>query len=147
MPTATARMPQEQLRWRLISHLALNHLSITGGEDGGDALREILTVYDYAATRVTQQHIEGIAGVTSRRVAAPISDGTAQGFCRGVEVTLTFDEDKYVGSGPFLLACVLERFLGLYASLNSATRMVARSKQREGPWKRWPFRSADRTLV
>ena len=70
-----------------------------------------------------------------------------QGFCRGIELTIEFDEDKYVGSGPFLFACVIERFLGLYASINSATRLVARSKQREGNWKRWPFRSGDKTLI
>jgi type VI secretion system protein ImpG len=146
-PTATCRLPPEQLRWRLISHLALNHLSITDAEEGAEALREILQIYDYAATRATQQHIEGIVSVTSRRAVAPISDGTAQGFCRGIELRIEFDEDKYAGSGPFLFASVLERFLGLYASLNSATRLVAHSKQREGYWKRWPFRSGEKTLL
>ncbi|HEX3724747.1 MAG TPA: type VI secretion system baseplate subunit TssF [Pirellulales bacterium] len=146
-PTASVRLPQEQLRWRLLSHLALNHLSITDAEEGAEALREILKIYDYAATRSSQQHIEGIASVTSRRVVAPITDSTGQGFCRAVELTIDFDEDKFVGTGPFLFACVLEQFLGLYASLNSATRLVARLKQREGIWKRWPFRSGEKTLL
>jgi len=78
---------------------------------------------------------------------APITDSTAQGFCRGVELTIEFDEDRFAGGGPYLFACVLERFLAMYASLNSATRLVARSKQREGYWKRWPFRSGDKTLL
>ena len=78
---------------------------------------------------------------------APITDGTGAGFCRGVEVTIDFDEEKYAGSGVFLFAMVLERFLGLYASLNSATRLVARSKQRQGIIKRWPYRAGDKTLL
>jgi type VI secretion system protein ImpG len=44
-------------------------------------------------------------------------------------VTVEFDEQKYVAPRvPF--ACVLERFLGLYVSINSFTRMVARTRQR-----------------
>ena len=33
-----------------------------------------------------------------------------RGFCRGTEVTLTVDENSYVGGGSFLLAAVLSRF-------------------------------------
>ena len=146
-PTAPARLQFDQLRWRLLSHLALNHLSITDAEDGAAALREILAVYDFAGTAVSRQHIEGIAGVASRRKVAPISDGLGQGFCRGVEITIEFDEEKYAGGGLFLFAAVLERFLGLYASLNSVTRLEARLKQRDECLKRWPFRAGEQTLL
>ncbi|NBB69855.1 MAG: type VI secretion system baseplate subunit TssF, partial [Alphaproteobacteria bacterium] len=45
-PTATLRPPLgEGLRWRLISHLALNHLSLMG-EGASEALREMLRLYD-----------------------------------------------------------------------------------------------------
>ena len=54
------------------------------------------------------------------------------------EVTLTFDETLYVGTGAFLLGSVLNRFLPLYASINSFTQLVIRSVQREGEWERWP---------
>lgn len=146
-PTAPARLPPDEYRWRLISHLSLNHLSITDEEDGAAALREVLKVYDYAATAVSRQHIDGIASISSRRKVAPISDGLGQGFCRGVEVTIEFDEEKYAGSGVYLLASVLERFISLYASINSVTRLVARTKQREKPLKQWPFRAGDQILL
>ncbi|HEX4128837.1 MAG TPA: type VI secretion system baseplate subunit TssF [Pirellulales bacterium] len=146
-PTSAARLPLSEGRWRLVSHLALNHLSIVDAEDGADALREILKLYDFANTKVSDQHIEGLLSVTSRRAVAPIIDGTGDGFCRGVEITVEFDEEKYAGSGAFLFASVLERFLGLYASINSATRLVARSRQRAGFVKRWPFRAGDKTLI
>ncbi len=146
-PTSPARLPWGQNRWRLISHLALNHLSIVGGTDGADALREVLRLYDYADNRVSHQHITGILGVNSRRAVAPIRDGIQKGFCRGMEVSIEFDEDQYAGSGVFLFAAVLERFLALYASLNSATRLVARTKQRGGVIKRWPFRAGEKELL
>jgi type VI secretion system protein ImpG len=78
---------------------------------------------------------------------APIHEGVIHGFCRGQEVTIEFDEDKYAGSGVFLFANVLERFLALYTSLNSATRLLAKTRQREGYLKRWPFRSGEGTLL
>ena len=76
-----------------------------------------------------------------------VDEGAASGFCRGVEVTVEFDEEKYVGTGAFLFASVLERFLGQYASINSFTQLVARAKQGEGVIRRWPPRSATRTLI
>jgi type VI secretion system protein ImpG len=85
--------------------------------------------------------------VSSRRGVAPITDGTMAGFCRGVEVSIEFDEEKYAGSGVFLFASVLDRFLPLYASINSATRLVARSKQRHGILKQWPYRAGEKTLL
>ena len=82
-----------------------------------------------------------------RSAVAPLRDGLSQGFCRALEITIEFDEDKYAGSGVFLFAAVLERFLTLYASLNSATRLVARTKQSVHELKRWPFRAGERTLL
>ncbi len=53
-------------------------------------------------------------------------------------MTIAFDESLYVGKGAFLLGSVLNRFLPLYASINSFTQLILRSQQREGEWKRWP---------
>ena len=71
----------------------------------------------------------------------------ASGFCRGVEVTLEFDEQRYVGVGAYLFACVLERFLGLYASINSFSQLVVKTKQGEGYLKRWPPRAGEQRLL
>ena len=62
-------------------------------------------------------------------------------------MTLTFDEDAYVGSSAFLLASVLDRFLALYASMNSFTQLVIESRQRHGVWKRWPPRVGEQILL
>jgi type VI secretion system protein ImpG len=72
---------------------------------------------------------------------------TASGFCRGVEVTVELDEQKYVGTGVFLFAGVLERFLGLYTSLNSFSQLAVRTKQREELLKKWPPRAGDLQLL
>ncbi len=67
--TPTLRVPQKRGGlWRIISHLSLNHWSLTDGEDGADALREILALYDFADSADTRSMIEGLLSVAARRV-------------------------------------------------------------------------------
>lgn len=146
-PTSALRLAEGGERWRLLSHLSLNHLSLAGGPDGAAALREILRLYDYTASSSTAQQIDGLFSVRSSRGIAPIREGHTRGFCRGLDVEVTFDDEKFPGTGFYLLASVLERFLGQYASINSFTRMVARSRQRDFWEKRWPPRTGNLTLA
>jgi type VI secretion system protein ImpG len=154
-PTVPLRPPLRRgAQWRLVSHLALNHLSITDPVEGKQALQEILKLYDFSDPvvgqqmgMVIQQVIDGILSVSSRRVVGRTGSEIASGFSRGIEVTVELDEQKYVGSGAFLFSCVLERFLGLYASINSFTQLVVKTKQREGYLKKWPPRAGDLQLL
>jgi type VI secretion system protein ImpG len=146
-PTLPCRIPEGEIRWRLISHLALNHFSITDGESGADALREILKLYDYNSVPATAQQIAGIEQVTSRRKTARISGGQSMGFCRGIEVEITFNPEQYVGVGAFLLASVLDKFIGLYASINSFTRLTTKMRNASEPFKVWPYRVGEQTIL
>jgi type VI secretion system protein ImpG len=138
----------------LISHLSLNHLSLSDPVEGKAALQEILRLYDFSdpeagqpMSAVNRQLIDGIASVSSRPVVGRTGGPVSSGFCRGTEITIEFDEEKYVGTGIFLFASVLERFLGLYASINSFSQLVARTKQGEGYLKKWPPRAGDLPLL
>jgi len=139
-------------RWRLVSHLSLNYLSIVGGEARGDeraleVLREILRLYDFSDSAVTRQRIAGLVGLRSRRIVRRVTRGGEGGFARGLEADLEFDPSQYTGTGVFLFASVLERFLGLYASVNSFTQTVARIRQQPGELKRWPPRAGELPLL
>jgi type VI secretion system protein ImpG len=154
-PTLPLRPPLRRgTQWRIISHLALNYLSLSGVKEGREALQEILKLYDFSDAKtgqqlaaITQQLIEGIVSVSSRRVVGRAGRDGSGGFCRGVEVTIEFDEQKYVGTGMFLFACLLERFLGLYVSINSFSQLVAKAKQAEKPFKKWPPRAGENQLL
>ncbi len=60
-------------------------------------------------------------------------------FARGLEVSVTFDEMNFEGTGVFLLGAVLERFFAKYVSINSFTETVIRTVER-GEVMRWPAR-------
>jgi type VI secretion system protein ImpG len=146
-PTRTLR-PEigHGLLWRLISHLSLNHLSLVD-DKRADALREILSLYDFSDSAETRNQIDGILSVHSRRVVGAVHSGGPVSFCKGIEVTVQFDDEKFTGSGLFLFASVLERFFALYSTLNSFSKMVATVKGREGDLRRWPPRIGEKVLA
>lgn len=147
-PSETIRPPQRRsLQWRLISHLNLNYLSLVNGETGVPlALQEILQLYNFADSSVTRKQILGIVDIETQKLVRRIGRHTGAGFVRGVQTTLTFDEEQFVGSGMYLFAQVLERFLGLYVSLNSFNQLVMKSVQREGVIKIFPPRAGEQEL-
>jgi type VI secretion system protein ImpG len=165
-PTAPIRAPHRaDSRWKLASLLCLNHLSIVGtvadsraeaaaapGAEGDqtpslEALREILRTNDFAESAVSRQRIGGILGIRARRVLRRVEAGGWLAPARGLEVEITFDEERFAGSSAFLFATVLERFFALYAPINSFVQVVAVSRQREGVLKRWPPRAGQRPLL
>lgn len=148
-PTETIRPPQRRAaHWRLISQLNLNYLSLVNNEAGTpEALQEILQLYNFSDSSVTRKQILGITSIESRKVVRKIGDRIGSGFVRGIETTLTFDEEQFVGSGMYLFACVLERFLGLYSTLNSFNQMVLRTEQREEVVKYFPARAGEQEIL
>lgn len=151
-PTLPLQPPLRRgLHWRVLSQLTLNHLSITDEDEGKLALQEILRVYDFITHESADQQaavisnlIDGIVSVSSKRVVGRVGP---RGIAQGVEITVEFDEPKYVGTGIYLVASVLERFFASYASLNSFTQTVAKVKQHEGIMKRWLPRAGDKPLL
>jgi type VI secretion system protein ImpG len=144
-PTATARPPlRGSLQWRLISHLSLNHLSIVQ-RGGREALQEILRLYVFNENEDIRRRILGITDLKGESSVSRVVFDTGVAFCRGLDVEMEFDEEQYAGSGVYLLAAVLERFLGLYSAVNSYSRLTARTRQRA--LKRWPPRVGEQKVV
>lgn len=146
-PTATIRPPRrERAYWRLISHLNLNHLSLSGA-GGCDALKEILRLYDFRNSPSTRNMIESLLKVETKPITAPIEIDNSVVLCRGTEISIELDSIMLSGTSPLMLASVLERFFGLYCSINSFTRLITRLSGRDGELKRWPPRAGDKALV
>ena len=129
------------LQWRLISHLSLNYMSIVQG--GEEALREILSLYDFEDSPSTKQQISGIIAIQAKHDTRRIG----LSLCRGVEITIELDEEKFVGAGMFLFASILERFLGQYVSVNSFSQLVVITSQGKEVLKEWSPRSGERVLM
>lgn len=145
-PTATVRPPTGKgTLWRLISHLSLNYLSLV--EEGKDALAEILRLYNFSESAFHEKQIAGLLSLKSQRHFARVVSEHGIGFVRGRQVHIEFDEEQYVGGGVYLFASVLEHFLGLYASINSFSQLLAHTRQRKEPLRQWPPRAGQAILL
>lgn len=147
-PTACLRPPLKNgARWRLLSHLNLNALSITGRGESTEAFKEILRLYDFKSSSASRGLIEAIKQVSARSISAPMNiDGHAT-VCRGLEVEVELDENLLTGSSSYLYASVLEHFFALYAPLNSFTRTLVTLKGKEGYLKKCPPRTGEKVLL
>lgn len=147
-PTPTLRPGlNDRGAWRLISHLALNHLSVTGGDTGAAALREILRLHDLRDTAETRAAIDSLVAVDARPGIARLPGGRAGAFTRGLDVTLTFDQQAWSAAGLFPMAQLLERFLALQVSVNAFSRSLVALRGRPGVVARFAPRSGTRTLL
>lgn len=147
-PTPTLRPPLGQgTRWRLVSHLALNHLSISGADDGADALRAILKLYDFHDSAQTRSLIDSLIRISSVPALARVPGPGIGGFCRGLDVRAEFEPAPFENGQGFLFASVLERFLALYVSLNSFSRMTAVVRGRSDILRTWSARAGQRILL
>jgi type VI secretion system protein ImpG len=120
--------------WRLVSLLTLNHQTLVDGSTGKEQLREMLSLFASDSSRDHEQ-IKGIKTLQARSVTGQVGRTGWRGFCRGTEITLSFEEDAFVGGSPLLLAAVLARFFALYTSVNSFVLLsVLRGDE---VWKQW----------
>jgi type VI secretion system protein ImpG len=145
-PTKPVRTPLGRgLEWRLISHLSLNHLSLIEG--GVSALRELLGLYRTDASGSVSRQIAGLVGIRSSRKMARVESDQGLVFCQGTAVDAELDEEMFAGAGPYLLACILERFLGLYCGINSFTQLRVSTRQRKGVVWQWAPRTGEQIVA
>jgi type VI secretion system protein ImpG len=145
-PTKVVQPPlgKPQL-WRLISQLSLNYLSLV--EEGTEALQELLRLHNFGDSASAGKQIQGIVGIRTTPCYSRIESEHGLTFARGHQVEIDFDEEHFTGGGVYLFASVLERFLGLYTSVNSFCILAAKTRQRREMLREWPPRAGWKALL
>ncbi|MCD7099851.1 type VI secretion system baseplate subunit TssF [Stenotrophomonas sp. MMGLT7] len=145
-PSRSVRFRQGRgSQWRLISHLALNQLSLA--HNGLQTLKEMLRLYELGDSGVTSRQIEGIVGLESEAVTTWLSGERFGSLARGLEIRMTVAESHFVGTGVAAFAHVMDRFFGLYVHANSFTQLVLLSSQTGKEIVRCPPRSGESILA
>ncbi|MEN3792673.1 type VI secretion system baseplate subunit TssF [Fulvimarina sp. MAC3] len=128
--------------WRLINALNFNHHGISrfSGKDAAGAVREILALFSDMNDLASDRRLRGIVGIACRPISRRLRQPDGFNAARGIEITVTLDENAFEGTGIMLLGALLDRFFADYSSINSFTETVITSRQR-GLVKRWPPRS------
>lgn len=131
--------------WRLISHLSLNHLSLSGR--GIEGLKEMLHLYDLPRDAINRRQVDGLVAVDFVAATAWMAGQPFASFVRGTEIKLVVDEEAFVGIGLGLFTAVLDRFFALYAHINSFTRLMVISSRTQQTLYSCPPRNGELTLV
>ncbi|WP_446743436.1 type VI secretion system baseplate subunit TssF [Silvibacterium acidisoli] len=145
-PTRSFPVPaREAETWSLISQLSLNHLSI--GEKGLPALQEILRLHNFARAPHLEKQIAGILELRGSRQIAILQTEAGGGAVRGMRLEMELDESHFTGGGAYLFAAVMDRFFGLYVSMNSFSQLAVRTTSRKEVLEEWPPRAGTQMLL
>ncbi len=114
-PTLELQPPHQEepdFLWKLLSHLALNHLSVADEE----AFRGVLGLYEWTGSEANRRRLAGI-----KKVGWAAKEVIQRGaIVRGAEVTVHVEEDHFSDEGDLcLFGLILSEFLSLYATINS----------------------------
>jgi type VI secretion system protein ImpG len=139
---------QGEVAWRLVNHLSLNYLSLIDSDErqGAAVLRDLFSLYGDVSEAAVRKQTEGVKSVSADQVTRRLPVTGPIAFGRGLEITLSFDESAFEGTGVFLLGSVMERFFARYVSINSFTETVIKTIDR-GEVMRWPVRTGQRQLL
>lgn len=145
---AAHRTTAGDVYWRLISYLSLSQFGLESpdGRAAAGALREMLGLFADLSDTTSESQITGISRVDTRPVTRTIAHPDGYHSARGLEVTITLDEDEMEGIGALVLGAILDRFLSEYAAINSFTQTVIRTHQR-GQIKAFPPRSGNGPIL
>jgi type VI secretion system protein ImpG len=141
-PSATGR---EQ--WRLISHLSLSHLALTGERCAVEALKEIIQLYASTYEQGLMPEIDALQNVEIQKVTRRLREEAWRGFVQGTKITLTFDTSQANEGNIFVLCSILNRFFALMASVNTFTQLEVRRNLQEGVWLTWSPVNGNKVLV
>ncbi|SMC29548.1 type VI secretion system protein ImpG [Andreprevotia lacus DSM 23236] len=141
-------LAEDALSWHLISHLGLNYQGWAelDGQEGAQAVRQLLNLYASAAESGVLRQIESVRSVQFSPVfrRLPVPGPVMHG--RGVRVAVSVDEQAFSGDSPYLFGAVLEQFFARHVAINQFTEMTLHGTHR-GQLAAWPPRLGARPVI
>ena len=131
-PTDTLRPPVGEGLAVAADLAALAQLPVAGGRGARGACRRSCACTISPAPRIRRSRSRAWWRLNSKRHFARVVSEDGVAFARGTQVEMEFDEEQFVGGGVYLFAAVLERFLGLYVSMNSFSQLARADAAEEG---------------
>ncbi len=131
--------------WRLLSHLAINYLSLADV----DNLKSLLELYIFSVRGANRQEVANrkrIEAITA--VTVTPCDRLVGGIpMRGQAIQVTVNARQFTSSGDmYLFGMLLDRLMASFASLNCFTEFSLVDDSSSEVYQ-WPIRAGDRLLI
>ena len=135
----------EQMLWRMVSHISLNFLSLANA----DNLKTLLGLYiftdrqDHGRETANRHRVAGVESLTAEAETRLMG----RRMLSGQKLSLRCRSSHFASLGSlYLFGCVIERFLGDYAAINAYTRLELRDSD-TGTLFEWPARLGRQCLL
>jgi type VI secretion system protein ImpG len=96
---------------------------------------------------INEKVLTGVVAIDHHATSKWLAGKPFSCLARGIEITLTIDEDHFVGSGLHVFANILDQFFALYVHINSFTQISLKSKKSGEILLKCQPRSGDSNLV
>jgi type VI secretion system protein ImpG len=136
----------DDLAWRLIAQLSLNHLSLAEAGLEAEPLRAMLELYAGRGDPATARHARSVTRVRSRQVVERLGIPGPMCFGHGIEITLDVDETLMAGNSTLLLSALLNQLFARHAAINSFVRTRTHLMQGQEDVS-WPMSPGNRALI
>lgn len=133
--------------WLLASQLALNHLSLVGGDDALAALKDILRLHVGPSSTLGHRAIDGILALDARPVVRWLDSDGRRGYVQTIVIDLTLDHTRFEDNSPVLFAAVLRHFFALYAAVNTVVEVRLLMPDEKRVVKEWPPLAGNKVLL
>jgi type VI secretion system protein ImpG len=136
----------DDLAWRLVAQLSLNHLSLAEPGLEAEPLRALLELYAGRGDPALARHARSITRVRSRQVVERLGIPGPICFGHGVEITLDVDETTMAGGSALLLTALLNQLFARNSAINAFVRTKTHLMQRQEDVS-WPMSPGNRALI
>ena len=137
---------RDELAWRWISQLSLNHLSLAESGTDSAPLRALLALYADRGDPALTRHAQALRAVSSGPVFERLPIKGPICFGHGTGITLDIDESVLSGHSQLLLSALLAQLLRRQAAINAVVRTKTHlsGSQEEVAW---PLTLGNRAMI
>ncbi|UWR28231.1 type VI secretion system baseplate subunit TssF (plasmid) [Sulfitobacter sp. S223] len=136
----------DDLTWRWISQLSLNHISLAEGDAGAEPLRALIKLYADRGDPALRRHGAAIVGLQSRPLVERLAVAGPLCFGHGTEITLDINDALLTGGSSLLLSVLLAQLFARHTAINSFVRTKTRLTQQQTEVT-WPMTTGTRALI
>lgn len=138
---------KNEFRWKLVSHLLLNQISLCEGPDATGALKKLLNLYNFSNSLNNQKLINSIESISSSTTIGKINGIMGGGVIQGIEILIEFSPSSNDIFSLLGFGAILDRYFSFYVDSCGFTRLVIKYSGSSDLIYRWPTRIGNKYLV
>lgn len=127
-PTSVQNIDKNrEKKGELLSHLSLHYFNITDKINTQLLVKEIINLYSFDNNFINKLIIDSIKNLRIQQEITRIRVNDIYQFCRGNVIYLDFDDARLTKGTIYLFLNILDYFLAMYCSVNSFTKLCAKT--------------------